>query len=308
MALGLRLDLSNPARGLAFQSIERCPVRIGRDETVCNVVLEGDAGVSRLHASVDIRQGQIFVRDVQSARGTFRDGNRLEPDQWIALGALDREHELRISEWTVRIAVHELEGAGVDTTRVALGPEDATQINGLPIHFLAGADSPKTLAMPPPRAAAPSPIPHRAAENPVPPEPSTTVDLWVEGGRINALIEELEQRVERIRRALAADLESSEKKKREQTVDAFRLHFPLVADHPDIAPVLKREAPARLDAPDGFVTPYNEAFGGAKELVKDLVDLANNVAKSKKATTTNQRDSSRARANALRKKDEKLPS
>ncbi|MCA9795611.1 MAG: FHA domain-containing protein, partial [Candidatus Eremiobacteraeota bacterium] len=46
-----------------------------------------DRFVSRRHAALKLENGQLQVRDLGSSNGTFVDGHKLEPDQWVALPA-----------------------------------------------------------------------------------------------------------------------------------------------------------------------------------------------------------------------------
>jgi pSer/pThr/pTyr-binding forkhead associated (FHA) protein len=48
------------------------PVTVGRSRD-CDLVLEGE-GVSRYHARIERRAGQLFVEDLNSANGTLVDG------------------------------------------------------------------------------------------------------------------------------------------------------------------------------------------------------------------------------------------
>src|SRR5438128_11795731 len=72
----------------------RFPLLIGRDANAAACVLD-DGRVSRIHASLDLHDGQLFARDVDSSSGTVADGKRLST-AWTALGAADLPHEIRI--------------------------------------------------------------------------------------------------------------------------------------------------------------------------------------------------------------------
>jgi FHA domain len=61
-------------------------VRAGRDDSKC-VVLLNDPGVSGVHATLKIENGQLWIRDERSNNGTFVDETRIAPGTWTALHA-----------------------------------------------------------------------------------------------------------------------------------------------------------------------------------------------------------------------------
>jgi len=83
---------------------DRFPVLIGRDPKVSACILEDDLKVSRVHAGVDLRGNELFVRDGGSANGTFVNGQRLS-DRWVSLGPASQEYEIRIGNWVIRAMV-----------------------------------------------------------------------------------------------------------------------------------------------------------------------------------------------------------
>jgi hypothetical protein len=87
---------------------ERCPVLIGRDKEVADCVLPDDR-VSRLHASFDIREGWICVRDSGSTNGTFVNGERIPHDRWVAAGEINGTCEVRIAEWLLTVTSREVQ-------------------------------------------------------------------------------------------------------------------------------------------------------------------------------------------------------
>jgi hypothetical protein len=101
----------------------RCPVLVGRDVEVANCVLH-DVRVSRLHASFDIREGWICVRDSGSTNGTFVNGERIPFDRWIAAGEISRTCEIRIAEWTLKVSASQ-----IDTTSP---PDDSDFLTAVP--------------------------------------------------------------------------------------------------------------------------------------------------------------------------------
>lgn len=61
-------------------------VLIGRDAASCDLVLD-DASVSRRHARVSLRRGQLFIEDLNSSNGTVVNGTRLAPGERARLEA-----------------------------------------------------------------------------------------------------------------------------------------------------------------------------------------------------------------------------
>lgn len=57
---------------------------VGRHPKLVERVLE-DATVSRRHARLGVRDGELFVEDVNSLNGTLLDGQRLTPFQAVAV-------------------------------------------------------------------------------------------------------------------------------------------------------------------------------------------------------------------------------
>lgn len=101
MAFTIQVRAVHAGQGRTIEHvIETCPAFLGRDEKAA-VVLDGDASVSKIHASLDVRQDRLVVRDVRSTNGVFTKTGRLEPDRWSELGSVDEECELRIGGWQV---------------------------------------------------------------------------------------------------------------------------------------------------------------------------------------------------------------
>ncbi|MCL2778315.1 MAG: FHA domain-containing protein [Polyangiaceae bacterium] len=93
----------------------RCPVIVGRDDTVASCVLN-DVRVSRIHASIDMRNGQICVRDAGSRNGTFAGSTRVATERWTPLGPLERPCEIRIGDWILTLSAHELTDASAPSS------------------------------------------------------------------------------------------------------------------------------------------------------------------------------------------------
>ncbi len=73
--------------------VEGQPVRLGRGKS-CDWVI-ADASLSRAHARLVLRRGEVLVRDLGSARGTFLGASRLEPQKEATW---DRGRALRVGD------------------------------------------------------------------------------------------------------------------------------------------------------------------------------------------------------------------
>jgi transcriptional regulator with AAA-type ATPase domain len=80
-------DWNHPVTWLADK-----PLTVGRDEA-CDVCLPGDQ-LSRNHASIERRGGQVRVRDLGSTNGVFVDGIKVVGDAQLVLGSV-----VRFGEW-----------------------------------------------------------------------------------------------------------------------------------------------------------------------------------------------------------------
>lgn len=125
MGLGLSVQAAHAQEQTPRFSrvFHRCPVLVGRDVEVANCVLN-DVRVSRLHASFDIREGRLCVRDSGSTNGTFVNGERIPFDRWIAAGEISRTCEIRIAEWTLKVSACQ-----IDTTSP---PDDSDFLTAVP--------------------------------------------------------------------------------------------------------------------------------------------------------------------------------
>ncbi len=81
-------------------TFERFPVRIGRNQL--NDLHIDRPYVSQFHAAIDIRDKQIFVRDLGSTNGTVYQGRRLARDQQIEVTAAP---EFNIGPVVLRMAI-----------------------------------------------------------------------------------------------------------------------------------------------------------------------------------------------------------
>ncbi|MCC8104846.1 MAG: FHA domain-containing protein [Clostridiales bacterium] len=56
------------------------PIYIGKIRGEADVILNVST-VSRMHARIQVRQGQCYLKDINSKNGTFVNGRRLEPQE-----------------------------------------------------------------------------------------------------------------------------------------------------------------------------------------------------------------------------------
>lgn len=69
--------------------VRKNSVTVGKMKTQCEAVLDAPA-VSRLHARLDYRQGNYYLKDLNSRNGTFLNGERLMPQEAKQITSGDR--------------------------------------------------------------------------------------------------------------------------------------------------------------------------------------------------------------------------
>ena len=74
--------------------IDRLPFVIGKKKDEVDYVL-GDCSASRLHARILEENGCIFVEDLNSTNGTFKNGLRMQPYE---KRRLEKDDELRFGK------------------------------------------------------------------------------------------------------------------------------------------------------------------------------------------------------------------
>jgi predicted component of type VI protein secretion system len=245
---GLLVEVTNARRGVAFRRLVPCPLYLGRDPNVCNCVLDEDLAISRLHASVDVREGRIKARDVQSAIGTYWRGIRLESDVWNDLGPLGERQELRLGEWSIGLTAQHVEGAHV----LQGGPRPRASIDqtASPAHAapLAPLGPSPAFEPPPPLAFSPyappvAAVPRSASAPlpaPVPQGAPPTADLMADAEEVHRSQHAHRTKMDRFRAALAAEMGVRSPKKRAQLAEALWIRFPELADDPEIGALLQR--------------------------------------------------------------------
>jgi predicted component of type VI protein secretion system len=100
-------------------TIDRLPLVLGRDEAQSACLLDDDPSVSKVHASVDVRDGRLLVRDVRSTNGTFSGGRLLETHRWNDVGEASDENEITIGGWQVFVRARRAAAARPAASRIA---------------------------------------------------------------------------------------------------------------------------------------------------------------------------------------------
>jgi type VI secretion system protein ImpI len=114
MAMTLTLRAQS-AEGVIERTFTRTPVFIGRKAGPGQFDIN-DGRASKLHASIDVRDGRISVRDATSTNGTFSHGKRLEANRWTDLGGADQPVEFQIGRTSFTAWASEPEPASISTT------------------------------------------------------------------------------------------------------------------------------------------------------------------------------------------------
>ncbi len=133
MKFGIHVRAEHPGQGRKVErTVATCPVLIGReaassgrDVTAAAVDLVGDSSVSKAHASVDVRDGRIWVYDVGSTNGVVGLDGRLSRDRWNDLGPDTDEHTIRIGGWHVHVRSCVVDAPPAETTIVDALPFDS---------------------------------------------------------------------------------------------------------------------------------------------------------------------------------------
>lgn len=118
-------------------SFERFPVRIGRNQL--NDLQIDRPYVSQFHAAVDVRERQIFVRDLGSTNGTVFSGRRLVRDQAVEVTP---SPEINIGPIVIRLALVEAQ------VKKPAPPLESGSV--LDVHDWSGANPAASLAKPKP--------------------------------------------------------------------------------------------------------------------------------------------------------------
>ena len=106
-------------------TFERFPVRIGRNQL--NDLQIDRPYVSQFHAAIDLRERQIFIRDLGSTNGTVYGGQRLQRDQPIDVTAAP---EVNIGPIVMRLALVESQAKKAPTGQESGNVLDMSDVTG----------------------------------------------------------------------------------------------------------------------------------------------------------------------------------
>jgi type VI secretion system protein ImpI len=107
-------------------TFERFPVRIGRNQL--NDLQIDRPYVSQFHASIDVRDRQLIVRDLGSTNGTLYSGRRLVRDEPVDVTAMP---EVNIGPITLRLSLIEAEAKKTVTQQEGAGVLDMNDASGV---------------------------------------------------------------------------------------------------------------------------------------------------------------------------------
>jgi len=118
MILGLAIVVRKGTDALTSEYVfDRVPVLVGRDQAVVGLCL-ADPSVSRVHASLDVRDGAIWARDARSTNGTLFGGARIATN-WVQLGDVNGKFELVVGAFHLEVRGHEVERRSMTETSEA---------------------------------------------------------------------------------------------------------------------------------------------------------------------------------------------
>ncbi len=84
-----RTLLIRRTNGAQYLPLQRAVHTIGRNAGVCDIFID-EPSVGRLHAEVHLTNQRVYVRDLNSANGTFINGQRIAPNQYSAFEVGDK--------------------------------------------------------------------------------------------------------------------------------------------------------------------------------------------------------------------------
>lgn len=134
MISGLAIVVRKGTEALKNEYVfDRVPVLVGRDQAVVGLCL-ADPSVSRVHASLDVRDGAIWARDARSTNGTLFGGARIST-KWVQLGDLNGKFELVVGAFHLEVRGYEIErrsmtetsGSAIDLATV-FGDEEIAEL------------------------------------------------------------------------------------------------------------------------------------------------------------------------------------
>jgi type VI secretion system protein ImpI len=229
---------------------------IGRDATTAQCVLD-HGQVSKLHASLDVRNGTLCVRDLGSTNGTYVGGQRLVANQWVAVGAAEHGVELQIADYTIQASAYEDEADG---SRGSGGPASLAEWVGTP------SGRPLRPSVRPAR-----PAPQGRSEGSEPPAGNRTYGMAEPAARLAPVCARFLEASNRLLQGLASELEASPPAARPLVCDEIARTYPAIANDPAAQALMRQygwggRAPAQAPRGLGLDPLAEAALQGLQEL------------------------------------------
>ena len=96
--LMLRLqDLKNPVK--QFEYPLRGRVKLGKNPQICQIVIDYDKSVSKLHCEIFAEGRKFYIRDLKSTNGTFVDNMRIADVRELYSGSTIRLGRVEMKVW-----------------------------------------------------------------------------------------------------------------------------------------------------------------------------------------------------------------
>lgn len=93
-----KLILQNDQRCKIYEIVESI-TRIGRNHLLCEVAIEHDLTIGRVHAEIHRLDKQYFIKDIDSLNGTYVNGERVAPQTMYRLASNDK---IRLSNLEIK--------------------------------------------------------------------------------------------------------------------------------------------------------------------------------------------------------------
>ena len=188
----LHLDVTADGRTRSF-TFDAFPVRIGRDDS--NDCPLAFPFVSRLHATLHLRDGALVLRDEGSRNGLYAGGTKLDPHESVDLRAIG--HHFEIMTVQLRATLHD-------------DPMATTLLDGLPGEANATRHYEDAHIQP------------------------QIVDAHAVVVQVRAAYERYREAWEEIQRALATSVETLPSERRRAVLEHLALEFPQLARDPEL--------------------------------------------------------------------------
>lgn len=85
----MKIQITNSGGRKKYQLPHEGQVSIGRDSNTCDIAIN-HPGLSRIHASVKVRNGKLFIKDLGSTNGIYINGEKIVPEKSIEVHPNDQ--------------------------------------------------------------------------------------------------------------------------------------------------------------------------------------------------------------------------